>query len=259
MIHNSRRLGQHFLRCRWVVSTIIHAAELKSTDVVLEIGPGTGVLTRALAHHAGRVIAVEKDERLAAQLQDLLKGVGTKNVEIITGDILKLLKSDFRSYHKLVSNIPYYLTSRLLRFLLEGGSRRPELIVLTIQKEVAQRIVAKPPHMNLLALSVRAFGKPEIIKKVPASCFSPKPKIDSAIIKISDISDAFFQKNGLDKTQFFAILRRAFGNKRKILSKTLKLKLDQHRMLIRAAGVPEKARPEELSLKQWAEVAKIRG
>lgn len=250
-----KRLGQHFLRCRWVVSTMIHAAELKPTDVVLEIGPGTGVLTRALARHTGRIVAVEKDERLAAMLGEALKKEGITNVEIVPGDILKLLKSNFRSYHKVVSNIPYYLTSRLLRLLFENEPR-PILVALTIQREVAKRIVAKPPHMNLLALSVQAFGTPTIIKKVPASCFSPKPKIDSAIIKIADISNAFFQNNGLDKTQFFSILRRAFGNKRKTISKTLKLNFDQHPMLIQAAGIPEKARPEELSLENWKEVIK---
>lgn len=253
MIPN-KHLGQHFLRCRWAVSTLIHAAKLEKADTVLEIGPGTGVLTRALARHAGRVIAVEKDERLATIINEVLKEEGITNVEIVTDDILKLLSRSkiwTNAYNKVVANIPYYLTSRLMRLLLENTPKRPELIVLTIQKEVARRIVAKPPHMNLLALSVQAFGTPTIIKKVPASCFSPKPKIDSAIIKISDISDGFFEKNRIDKTKFFELIRRAFSQKRKLLTSTTTVQP----LMLDKLELSRDARPEELSLEQWAKVA----
>lgn len=261
-----KSLGQHFLRCQWVVNTLIRAAELTLKDTVLEIGPGAGVLTRALAHAAGRVIAVEKDERLTATLVESLKQDGIKNVEVVSGDILRLIPSSLylakqgTESYKIVANIPYYLTSRLLRLLLQQQAQL-ELIVLTVQKEVASRIVACPPHMNLLALSVQAFGKPEIIKIVPASCFSPTPKVDSAIIKISDISDDFFQENELDKNEFFSIIRRAFSQKRKLLTNTIgapKSAGDKKRIaaILLRLGLSANARPEELSLKNWADLTK---
>lgn len=248
-MHAKKSLGQHFLRCRWVVSTLVKAAELGPNDTVLEIGPGTGVLTRALAGKVRQVIAVEKDEVLA----ELLRAKKPTQTKIITGDILKILTGNrlpVTDKYKVVANIPYYLTSRLLRLLLEGQNQ-PELIVLTIQKEVAQRIIARPPKMNLLALSVQAFGTPEIIKTVPAQCFRPEPKVDSAIIKIADISDGFFQKNGIDKKLFFEIARRAFSQKRKMLSTSLRPLFVQHPVL--NIG---KARPQELDPRQWAEITR---
>ena len=248
-----KSLGQHFLRCQWVVSALLKAAELNSEDMVLEIGPGAGVLTRALAQKTKRVIAIEKDEKLAEELRSSLEKEGINNVKIITGDILKILP--VAGADKVVANIPYYLTSRLLKILL-GEKPRPKLIVLTIQKEVAQRIAAKPPKMNLLALSIQAFGRPEIIKTVPASCFWPKPKVDSAIIKITDISDDFFKKNGLKAEEFFQVAKTAFGQKRKFLTNTLSKIAPKEEIeeVLRKTGIGPKARPEELDLNQWVKV-----
>lgn len=241
-----KSLGQHFLKCDWVVSTLIKAGEINKKDIVLEIGPGTGVLTRELVKHAKQVIAVEKDEKLAKNLAESLKKEGISNVKIIPSDILLLLhRSKIYAKYKVVGNIPYYLTSRLIRILLED-KQKPKIIVLTIQKEVAERIVAKPPKMNLLALSVQAYGKPEIVKKVPADCFYPEPKVDSAIIKISDIYDHFLKVNQIKKDDFFKIIRKAFSQKRKILRNSL-----------RGLNLPKelvKKRPEELSLEQWAKL-----
>lgn len=255
-----KSLGQHFLRCPWVVNSLIRAAELTKDDTVLEIGPGTGVLTHALARHTKQVIAVEKDEQLATALAGSFNLEDIKNVEIVSGDILRLAPKSVWGIYKVVANIPYYLTSRLLRLLLEQHPQ-PELIVLTIQKEVAQRVISKPPHTNMLGLSVQAFGKPEIIKIVPASCFSPMPEVDSAIIKISDISDLFFRENALDKTEFFALIRRAFSQKRKLLINTLFVQhpvLDKKRItaVLDGLGLSRNARPEELSLQNWADLAK---
>ncbi len=265
-MYAKKSLGQYFLRCRWALSTLVKAADLKSKDTVLEIGPGTGTLTRELAKYAGRVIAAEKDEKFAESLRWSLKKERVENVEIITGDILKLLGNQEFSHklqatsYKLVANIPYYLTSRLLRILLEGDSQ-PELIVLTVQKEVAQRITAKPPKMNLLALSVQAFGKPELVKNVPAQCFHPRPKVDSAIIRISDISNRFFQENGVDRELFFRIARLAFSQKRKMLRSSLRSTFVQHPVLNSLSN--GKARPQELDLQQWAKlveaISKTRG
>ncbi|MBI2122232.1 MAG: ribosomal RNA small subunit methyltransferase A [Candidatus Sungbacteria bacterium] len=261
-MHPKKSLGQHFLGCSWVVSTLIKTANVSSKDIVLEIGPGTGILTNELAKCAGHVIAVEKDERLAEALKQQLDRNKTKNIEIIIGDVLSLLKSDFNisksdfNSYKVVANIPYYLTSRLIRLLLEA-KMRPNMIVLTIQKEVAKRLAAKPPHINLLALSVQAFGNPKIIKTVPAGCFYPKPKVDSAIISISDISDEFFQKNNLRPERFFEIARFGFSQKRKKLLSVLGKKFGKQKIAgaFSAANISPDSRPQELSLGQWAEVA----
>lgn len=250
-------LGQHFLRCDWVVDTLINAAELKKSDTVLEIGPGTGILTRALAKKAGKVIAVEKDHSLVAHnLYRLTKE--NPNVEIIEGDILKLLQKIISRYklqdssYKVVANIPYYLTSRLFRLLLENP-HRPELIVMTIQKEVALRIVAKPGQMNILAASVQVFGNPEIIKKVPRGCFSPVPKVDSAIIKISQISDQKLKEAGILATTFFNLLKTAFSSPRKTILNNLasRLKKDKASKILAEANLDPMRRPQELGIKDF--------
>lgn len=253
-----KSLGQHFLRCQWVISTLIQEANIEKDDVVLEIGPGGGILTRALAARAKRVIAVEKDERLAQTLREELTQEKINNFEIIEGDILHLLSRLIldSTWSKVVANIPYYLTSRLIRLLLEGP-KKPERIVLTIQKEVAERIVAKPPHMNLLGLSVQVFGKPRLVKKVPASCFSPTPKVDSAVITIEEISDAFFIKNKIDKAVFFDIVKGAFSQKRKQLAHTLKRFFPDTKDIgkkLLTLGIKAKARPQELRLEDWAKL-----
>lgn len=258
-----KSLGQHFLKCRWVVSTLIKAAQINRDDTVLEIGPGTGVLTSELAKIARYVIAVEKDEHLAASLKQSMEKCG--NVEIAEGDILKIFSYIIHSYklqahsYKLVSNIPYYLTSRLIRLLLEA-KHKPEIIALTIQKEVAERINAKPPHMNLLAVAVQAYGTPKIIKKVPAECFRPKPKVDSSIIVISDISDNFFLKNNISETKFFEVVRYAFSQKRKTLLNSLshyyeaKPRIEN---ILERETIKKTARPQELSLEQWAHIVAL--
>lgn len=257
-----KTLGQHFLLCHWVVSTMIKSAAVDASDTILEVGPGTGVLTRALAKTANRVIAIEKDEELAATLAESLKKDGAANAIILPGDILTALPTILSYYklqtasYKLVANIPYYLTSRLIRILLEGEPK-PERMVLTVQKEVAERIVAQPPKMNLLSLSIQIFGRPEVVKIVPAECFSPKPKIDSAIIKISQISTRFFEENSLNKERFFSLARAGFSQKRKTLGNSL-AKVAEKKDVVRAlaaAGLSPMARPEELSLAQWAHLA----
>lgn len=247
-----KSLGQHFLTCGWVVDALLDAADIGPADTVVEIGPGTGVLTMPLAGRAGRVIAVEKDDVLAADLAQQ----SPPNVEVVHGDILSLVKPNFtreRSY-KVVANIPYYLTSRLLRLLLEG-EHKPERIVLTIQKEVAERITAIPPDMSILALSVQAYGTPRIVTSVPASCFDPRPDVDSAVITITDISDIFFKKNGVDTEFFFRIARTAFGQKRKQIINplaTIAGTKQKAAAALKAAGLDPRVRPQELSLDQWA-------
>lgn len=228
---------------------MIHAAKLGQTDTVLEIGPGTGVLTRALAKNAGCVLAIEKDERMAEELKKSLNDGGFSNIEVMSEDILHFVPILDR--YKVVANIPYYLTSRLLRLIFEEWPR-PELIVLTIQKEVAQRIVARPPKMNLLALSVQIFGTPEIIKKVPAECFYPKPAIESAILKISYISDRILKEAGVSPKDFFTIAKTLFGKKRKtILNNLANLAgKEKAREILARSRINEQKRAEEFSVEE---------
>lgn len=253
------RLGQHFLVSRPVQAAILAAAGRDPRGTVLEIGPGNGVLTLPLAGRFAHIIAVEKDERLAAELAATLQTRGITNVQLIPGDILALFpeKLPLPENYRVIANIPYYLTGRLIRRLLESAER-PQDILLTVQKEVAERIVAKPPRMNLLALSVQAYGKPQIIARVPAQAFRPQPKVDSAIIKISEISDAFFTKNRIASKHFFGVLHAAFSGKRKILENSLSknLKLPKTELIALLSRLKlEGRRAETLSLVQWGKLA----
>lgn len=252
-IHPKKSLGQNFLTCQWVISDIINTAHLLPTDTVLEIGPGTGVLTRPLAALVKKVVAVEKDEQLAQTLTRQLQSAKITNVTILEGDILNHVP-ELPSPYKIVANIPYYLTARLLRLFLEEQREKPSSMTLTIQKEVAERIMAKPPHENLLGLSVQVFGTPRIITSIPASCFSPKPKVDSAIMGISDISDKFFVKHRIDAKSFFRIMRLGFSQKRKILINSLSSILDKKTLiqLFSHLDIEPKTRPEQLTPDQWA-------
>lgn len=270
-LHPNKLLGQHFLICDWVLPELAKAAELTAGDTVLEIGPGTGVLTRFLASRAKKVIAVEKDAKLAQYLANQLTPTKThlddskhlpddrqkfvKNVEIITGDIMRLDFSVLSEPYKVVANIPYYLTSRLIRILLEQ-QKKPEIIVLTIQKEVAERAIARPPDMNILALSVRAYGTPEITASVPASCFNPRPKVDSAILKISKISEGFFVRHHIAPKDFFSLIKAGFSSRRKMLTNNLKQFASKKELIqaLNSIGHLPTARAQELSLDDWVQL-----
>lgn len=255
MLHASKRLGQHLLTSRSVLAKIIAAAELSTRDTVLEIGPGTGILTRALADRAGSVIAVEKDQDLCQSLKTRFAEEGIANVRLICGDTMKIPLEDLAmpDRYLVVANIPYYLTSRLIRRLLEA-ERPPERIFLMVQREVALRITARPPRMNLLALSVQAYGKPEIILTAPPEAFSPPPAVSSALIAIRSISGSFFARQRTDPARFFRVIRAAFQGKRKTLenslSRNLKLPKTEIMELLARQKLAGK-RPETLTLEDW--------
>lgn len=179
-----RKLGQHFLKDEGVLRQIAYSLGIESSDIIVEIGPGHGELTNELRimNYESRIIAIEKDEKLVQVIRK--KFASDKNIEIIQGDALKILPSLIRnSNYKVVGNIPYYITGYLLRILGELENK-PSLIVLTIQKEVAERICAKPPKMNLLAASVQFWAQPKIIDLIKKAAFNPQPEVDSAIIKL---------------------------------------------------------------------------
>lgn len=249
----NKLLGQNFLICKNIVADIIKSADIKPTDFILEVGPGKGSLTEALirAVPQGKVLAVEKDPRMVNFLKEKFSGV--KNLEIILGDIRFLYPKSYILYpkYKVVANIPYYLTSHLIRGFLES-EHQPDLMVLMVQKEVADRILARDGKESLLSISVKVYGEPQIIKKVPASCFSPKPRVDSALIKISNISKKFF--NDFSEESFFKIAKMGFGQKRKLLKNNLGL---SGAKCLTARGVPENARAENLAIKDWEKLARM--
>ncbi len=259
----SKRLGQHFLISQKALQKIIQTAEISKKDIVLEIGPGLGILTQELAQRAKKVIAVEKDKRMVTRLQETLKD--HQNVEIIHNDILKILRDSpsdtvlesrtvseglsLKKY-KVVANIPYYLTSPLIRLFLESA-RPPQEMILLIQKEVAQRICAKPPKMSLLAVAVQFYSQPKIISYVSKKSFWPRPKVDSAIIKISQIK----KPKNINPEKFFRIVKAGFASPRKQLINNLFQKLNLDRGKIKKAltqcRLDIQVRAENLSVEDW--------
>ena len=230
----NKLLGQHFLHSRTIISAIIRAAKVTRSDTVLEVGPGKGILTEALIHQARRVIAVEKDKRLCEFLRK--KFSDAENLSIVEGDAIKT-KLALPKKFKIVANIPYYLTSRFIRKFLAAQTQS---MTLLIQYEVARRVCAAPPSMNLLALSVQAYADPKIMRKVPRRYFHPEPKVDSALITITKKKKSFFEKKKIDERVFFSLTKKAFSQKRKTLKNSL--------------GINSHKRPQELTLSDWASV-----
>ncbi len=258
-------LGQHFLIDEEVLQLVVAAAHLTQGDVVMEIGPGLGVLTRELARHAGWVIAIELDDQLAAILRENL--APSQNVTIINEDVLKIepaacldeLKTQFPSVrYKVVANLPYYITSPVLRHFLEAAVK-PQSIVVMVQKEVAEQITAKPGQMSLLSVSVQLYGNPEIIGYVPARCFHPEPAVDSAILRITLYPQPAVEI--ADKEGFFALVRAGFSAARKQIANSLAnglgiTKPEVLDLLTRAKIEPQR-RAETLSLEEWAHLWQI--
>ena len=218
-IKPNKLLGQNFLTDKSVLKKIIETADLSPTDTVLEIGPGTGILTKELAQVVKRVIAVEKDPKMVKILQQELAGLD--NVKIIEGDIrnFEFANLQISKDYKVVANIPYYLTATIIRKFLEI-ERPPEFMVLMLQKEVAERICSKPGKMSLLAVSVQFYADAKIVSGVSKNCFWPAPKIDSAIIKIIPFDSAQGRPQ-ISPDLFFKIVKACFSGKRKQIHNTL--------------------------------------
>jgi len=275
-------LGQHFLVSEAHLQRIVEAAELTPDDVVLEIGPGLGRLTARLAAQAGR--AVELDEQLIPVLKDALADYS--NVTIVHGDILQLRPSDLISRithhasrltfpvsrpetaarqpetcnlkpttYKVVANLPYYITSAVLRHLLEA-EHPPDLLVLTVQREVAERMCAAPPAMSLLAVSVQFYTEPELVHRIPAGAFYPRPKVDSAVVRLRRRPQPAVAVE--DVARFFRIVRAGFGQRRKQLRNALAHGLGRPAAEIAAAleraGIEPSRRAETLTLAEWGQV-----
>ncbi len=272
----SKQYGQNYLIDETAIEKIISAAELSKDDTVVEVGPGFGVLTLVLAQKAGKVVAFEIEKKL----QPYWKDSQNKNIEIVWGNVLREVESrkSIKSIKfKVVSNLPYQITSPVLRMFLEL-ERKPTLMVLMVQKEVAERICAKPGDMSVLSVSVQYYAEPEIVDIVPRASFWPAPKVDSAIIKLRvkrDISLALSsaeeresepspsQRRGQGEVspdqQFFHIVKIGFANRRKFLIKNLeqvvgKKNKEQLQKIFSELHLDPKVRAQELSVEQWKEL-----
>lgn len=256
-------LGQNFLVDPASLDKVVQAAGLSRQDAVLEIGAGLGSLTRHLASLARRVVAVEVDEDLIPPLQRVLAPFD--NVEIVQGDILSLNPAELmaegaegRPGYIVAANIPYYITSALIRHLLESGLK-PMRMVLTVQREVAGRICAGSGDMSLLALSVQVYGRPKVAARIPAGAFYPVPNVDSSVVRIDLYASPVIPNHRL--AAFFRLAKAGFSQKRKTLRNALAGGLawqpDQTERLLREAGIDPRRRAETLSLEEWGKLAGI--
>ena len=267
-LHARKGLGQHFLIDEGVLQQVVAAAELTPGDAVVEIGPGLGVLTRELAQRAGWVITVELDNSLAVILEQTLAPLG--NVTVVNEDILKVdpatllegVRGKFpvgQEGYKVVANLPYYITSAVLRHFLEA-SAKPQSVVVMVQKEVAEAIVAKPGQMSVLSVSVQLYGQPEIVSYVPAESFYPPPEVDSAILRVALYPEPVVAVNDTDS--FFALVRAGFCASRKQIGNSLAQGLGLPKAEVLAvlaeAGIAPQRRAETLSLDEWARLWQIR-
>lgn len=224
-----KSLGQNFLRSTGALNAIIEAGELKKEECVLEIGPGKGALTEKLLQSGAIVVAVEKDVELCIYLTKRFETeIKRKQLHVIQGDILEIpIKTIIKNKsYKVIANIPYYITGALIRLLLEN-SKKPTMLVLLVQKEVAERIVTRDNKESILSLSVKYFGVPKYIEKVPRKAFTPIPNVDSAILKITVNGEKISDE---ESGEFFKILHKGFGQKRKVLRKNLEGLLSKERI-----------------------------
>jgi 16S rRNA (adenine1518-N6/adenine1519-N6)-dimethyltransferase len=250
----SKKLGQNFLQDEQALQKITEIADIQVQDTILEIGPGLGGLTRHLALAARQVVAVELDESLFPALRTVLAPYA--NVRLIHADILKLRSADLVTApdYLVVANIPYYITSALLRHLL-AQSPRPRRLVLTVQEEVAERICAGSGKMSLLALSVQVYGRAEVAARIPAAAFFPTPSVNSAVVSINIYPEPLIPYPLLDT--FFRLAKAGFGQKRKKIRNSLSAIMPREKaeQILLAAGIDPQRRAETLSLVEWGKIS----
>jgi len=291
MIHKAKKsMGQNFLKSQEALRKMCEAGEVNDKDIILEIGPGKGALTEKLLEKAGRVIAVEKDRELFEFLKEkFINEIKSRKLILLNDDILKInlnevffkfssdprmredeepdhsenLKTprlDFDFDYKIIANIPYNITGAILKKFLSCDNQ-PERIVLLVQKEVAERIVVRDSKESILSLSVKAYGTPKYVMKVHKRFFTPEPKVDSAIIAITNISKDNF-KTDMDEKNFFNIIKAGFAHKRKILRRnlenlqTLEVRLPKIDEIFEKLGINPKARAEDIKLETWLKISR---
>lgn len=259
-----KRLGQHFLVDRRVRAKMVRAAQIGPDDLVVEIGPGLGALTAELARRARQVIAVEKDDVLADRLRQVLGSAA--NVHIIVGDVLQMALTQIVGQatadgagatpkYKVVADLPYNIASAVLRHFLESEAR-PELMVVMLQREVAENIVAQPGQMGLLSVAVQLYGRPSIVTYVSPQSFYPPPKVESAILRIETYHTLRLQVGDAD--DFFRVVRAGFSARRKqlhnALAQGLELPSAETLRLLTGLGIDPQRRAQTLSLEEWGTI-----
>jgi 16S rRNA (adenine1518-N6/adenine1519-N6)-dimethyltransferase len=249
-----KSLGQHWLRDRDVLDHIADCAELTDADTVLEIGPGLGTLTSVLLRQSKAVIAVEFDEELARKLPAQFPG---KNLQVIQSDILSFDLTDLPAGYKVVANVPYYITSKIVKLLMTADNK-PDIAVLLIQKEVAERLAAKPGNMSILAVSAQLFADVTLGDVVPAALFTPPPKVDSQVVILKTRLTPFL--TDISEKDFFRVVKAGFSAKRKMLRSSLagglgvsKAEIEE---LLKKAAIDPNTRAESLSLDDWVRIAR---
>jgi len=253
-------LGQHFLNSRHVLEQIISAAKIQRGETILEIGPGMGILTEALLKAGAKVIAIEKDDIAYNMLSIKDWGTANKDLALIHGDILNESIPDSsggaNGNYAIVANIPYYITGAILEKFLEHEPR-PNRMILLVQKEVAERIIARDGKESILSISVKAFGQPKLIANVPPGAFTPPPTVDSAILAIENISDKHFVEYHAEIRKFFDLLKAGFAHKRKYLIRNLEAVVNKEQLenKWRKLQLDAKIRAEDVKLETWFKIA----
>ena len=250
----NKSLGQHWLNDSATLDAIVAAADIQSTDTVLEIGPGLGTLTAKLAKKAGHVVAVEFDRLLANMLPTRVQ---SKNLEVIEGDIIHFDLSRLPKSYKVVANVPYYITSKIVQKLMTA-SNRPSTTVLLVQKEVAERLAAQPGSMSILTVSAQLFAEVSLGDVVPPEMFIPPPKVDSQVVILKTRPEVLF--SDIDEKQFFRVVKAGFSERRKKLRSSLSgsfnIEKSQADTWLQKAGINPEARAQELTLDEWYSLVK---
>lgn len=251
----NKLLGQHWLRDRVVLGHIADCAEINKDDVVLEIGPGLGTLTSELLRRAGKVIAVEFDPELARKLPSQFPGT---NLEVVTSDILSYDLSDLPTGYKVVANVPYYITSKIVQMLMTAANK-PSISVLLVQKEVAERLAAGPGNMSILAISAQIFADVTIGDIVRSELFTPPPKVDSQVVILKTRKTPFL--TDINEVDFFRVVKAGFSSKRKKLRSSLagglNLSKTEIEELLKDTSISPDARAEALDLESWVRLTRI--
>lgn len=250
-----KSLGQHWLRDKASLEAMARAGLARDGDVVLEIGPGHGTLTQVLLGRGARVIAVEKDEQLA---EKLAARINSARFKIVSADILEFDLNELPRDYKVVANIPYYLTSQLIRVLGESANP-PKVAALLVQKEVAERLAARPGQMSLLSVSAQVYYQPTLKEVVLAELFAPPPKVDSQIIQLLRRPQPLVA--GDLRKAFFRVVKAGFSNRRKTVENSLAAGLRTSKEeavgLLAKAGIKPHCRPQELSISDWKSIAEL--
>lgn len=254
MVAPNKSLGQHWLRDRDTLAYIADCADISVDDTVLEIGPGLGTLTSELLRRAGSVVAVEFDGELARKLPGQFPG---KNLTVINQDILTFDLSSLPAGYKVVANVPYYITSKIVKLLMTAQNK-PSTVVLLVQKEVAERLAARAGDMSILAISAQVFAEVELGDTVPAELFTPPPKVDSAVVTLKARPQSLV--SAAEEKAFFRLVKAGFSAKRKKLRSSLSgglgISKDQAADFLSKANIAPDARAEDLSIEQWRTLLK---